>query len=97
LKTIAQALMDYETLDGDQVKDLLEQGFMSHPPKKTTPPPLDEQASTTPANSELQKAEPEVPKDGESGEISESPVPELVKPSEGAGQFDPENPFGDKH
>lgn len=97
LKTIAQALMDYETLDGDQVKDLLEQGFMSHPPKKTTPPPLDEQASTTPANSEAQKAEPEVSKDGESGEISESPVPELVKPSEGAGQFDPENPFGDKH
>ncbi len=40
LDLIADALMEYETLNGEQVADLLEKGMMSHPPAKEEPPPL---------------------------------------------------------
>lgn len=43
LELIANALMEYETLNGEQVADLLENGVMSNPPTKETPPPLPEE------------------------------------------------------
>lgn len=35
---LANALLEYETLDASQVKDLLEKGSMSHPPAHPAPP-----------------------------------------------------------
>jgi cell division protease FtsH len=44
LEAIAKALLEYETLDADQIKDILEHGEMrnppSIPPKQPTPPPI---------------------------------------------------------
>lgn len=40
LDLITDALVTYETLSGDQVRELLENGTMSSPPDKTSPPPV---------------------------------------------------------
>lgn len=41
VELIAKALLEYETLDGDQVKELIETGTMKNPPyKEKAPPPL---------------------------------------------------------
>jgi cell division protease FtsH len=44
LETIAKALLEYETLDAEQIKDIIEHGEMrnppSTPPKQPTPPPI---------------------------------------------------------
>jgi cell division protease FtsH len=44
LEAIAKALLEFETLDGDQIKDIVEHGEMKNPPaappKKPTPPPI---------------------------------------------------------
>ena len=46
LEMIAKALLEYETLDGAQVKDIIEHGEMRNPPTMrpkpptSTPPPL---------------------------------------------------------
>jgi cell division protease FtsH len=46
VEAIANALLEYETLDGDQVKEIIETGEMKNPPASTpkpptsTPPPL---------------------------------------------------------
>ena len=42
LDLLTEALLEYETLDGSQVRDILEKGSMSNPPKKETPPPMPE-------------------------------------------------------
>ncbi len=59
LDAIALALLEYETLDGTHIKDLMKQGFMSDPPehyptKPSAPPPL-----PVPANVKPTRAEPE--------------------------------------
>ena len=47
LETIAKALLEYETLDGKQIRDIIEHGRMSNPPAsgpaskpRNSPPPL---------------------------------------------------------
>lgn len=40
LDLLTEALLEYETLDGTQVRDILEKGFMSSPPVRETPPPM---------------------------------------------------------
>lgn len=52
LEKISLALLEYETLDGKQIQDILENGEMSNPPSAPTPPdppiaPLSEDAPTT--------------------------------------------------
>jgi len=39
VEIIAKALLEYETLDGDQVKDIIETGTMKNPPSITPKPP----------------------------------------------------------
>ncbi|WP_325099526.1 ATP-dependent zinc metalloprotease FtsH [Persicirhabdus sediminis] len=39
LELVTQALIEYETLDGQQIVDLMEKGSMSNPPSSPTPPP----------------------------------------------------------
>jgi len=39
VEAIALALLEYETLDGDQVKEIAETGKMSNPPPRNIPPP----------------------------------------------------------
>jgi cell division protease FtsH len=40
LEIIAKALLDFETLDGAQVRDILDQGYMSNPPAPPQKPPV---------------------------------------------------------
>lgn len=40
LELIADMLTEYETLNGEQISDLLEHGVMKNPPPKEVPPPL---------------------------------------------------------
>ncbi len=42
LLLIADMLMEYETLNGEQIKELLETGEMSNPPVRELPPPVPE-------------------------------------------------------
>lgn len=56
LDAIALALLEYETLDGPQIKDIMEHGHMLNPPKRpdppATPPPVPTQAESKPAKQE---------------------------------------------
>ena len=53
IELIAQALLEYETLDGDQVKDIVNLGYMQNPPetrsKPPPPPPLPKAQGQRPA------------------------------------------------
>ena len=40
LQKIAEALLEYETLDGSQVEDIVKYGEMRNPPPKNVPPPV---------------------------------------------------------
>jgi cell division protease FtsH len=44
LESIAKALLEYETLDAEQIKDIIERGEMRNPPtmppKQSSPPPI---------------------------------------------------------
>ncbi len=44
LETIAKALLEFETLDGAQIRDIIEHGEMKNPPsaptRRSEPPPL---------------------------------------------------------
>ena len=39
LEVIAKALLEYETLDGSQIKEIIEHGRLLNPPPSITPPP----------------------------------------------------------
>lgn len=39
LQAVAEALLEYETLDGEQVKEIIETGKMSNPPSRNIEPP----------------------------------------------------------
>ena len=39
LEVIAKALLEYETLDGSQIKEIVEHGRLINPPKGAAPPP----------------------------------------------------------
>jgi len=51
LEIIANALLEFETIDGQQVRDIVEHGRMTNPPQpppsKVQPPPLKERPETT--------------------------------------------------
>ena len=47
LELISDALIEYETLEGEQVIELLETGKMENPPEKELPPPLPEEEEST--------------------------------------------------
>ncbi|MDP9292063.1 MAG: cell division protein FtsH, partial [Verrucomicrobiota bacterium] len=51
LELIAKALLEYETLEGSQIRDIIETGRMSKPPttnnNKSSPPPLPEERAVT--------------------------------------------------
>ena len=40
LDILTEALLEFETLEGSQVVDILEYGVMKNPPEKVTPPPM---------------------------------------------------------
>ncbi len=56
LEIIATALMEYETLEGEQIKDIVEHGRMLNPPKNKptppAPPPLPKATEARPARPE---------------------------------------------
>ena len=74
LKLIADKLMEFETLSGKQVAELLETGEMTDPPVRQLPPPIpvDEDA---PTDLETPDDEPPAPAE-ESPEEAESPEEE---------------------
>ncbi|MEM9080403.1 MAG: ATP-dependent zinc metalloprotease FtsH [Verrucomicrobiota bacterium] len=49
LDVIAEALMEFETLDGAQIVELMETGEMKNPPKSPKPPEVPDEKPTTPA------------------------------------------------
>ena len=59
LEFIAKALLEYETLDGSQVKEILETGRMQNPPTRPTPPALPPTVSNRPEGAET--IAPELP------------------------------------
>jgi cell division protease FtsH len=64
VELIAKALLEYETLDGDQVKELIETGTMKNPPfKEKAPPPLPPPPSDAAAESS-EPVKPEFPAGG---------------------------------
>ncbi|MEO0447453.1 MAG: ATP-dependent zinc metalloprotease FtsH [Verrucomicrobiota bacterium] len=48
LDAIAGALLEYETLDGDHIRDIMTQGYMSDPPSTPTPPALPDDSQAKP-------------------------------------------------
>ena len=54
LDAIAKALLEYETLNGEQVRDLIELGYMRNPPKPSLP-----QATPMPPPPKTPAKEPE--------------------------------------
>ena len=64
LELIAEALLEYETLDGDHIRDLIEHGEMKNPPRSPKPPVLPQE--NPPAETK------------KSGEEDEGPLPDPV-------------------
>jgi cell division protease FtsH len=60
LELIAQGLLEYETLDGKQIQDILEFGEMKNPPRPTTPPDLPQE---TPPASSVKRSEDDIEND----------------------------------
>lgn len=77
LDLLTEALLEYETLDGLQVREILENGFMSNPPQKEEPPPMpdDDSDDTDPKKLEQDTAE-DTPAE-EAGEGGEEQPPRL--------------------
>ena len=48
LDMLTEALMEFETLEGSQVMDILEYGEMKNPPAKVTPPPMPSEVEEQP-------------------------------------------------
>jgi len=61
LELIAEALLEYETLGGDQICDLIEHGEMKNPPQIPKPPAL---PSDSPSATSSKKGEDDVEDDG---------------------------------
>ena len=68
LELIAQALLEFETLDGAQIMDLIEHGEMKNPPRSPKPPELPHES---PPATPKQKSEDDV-------EDDDGPLPEAV-------------------
>ena len=52
LDLIANALLEFETLDANHIKDLMRDGEMGNPPPSPNPPDLDEQKLKSPKKGE---------------------------------------------
>jgi len=57
VESIAKALLEFETLDGKHIREIVEHGRMINPPKPLPPPPR----STPPPLDTQRPAEPEIP------------------------------------
>lgn len=71
LDAIAKALLEYETLDGSHITDIMQTGTMSNPPqspKPPTPPPVEPNAAPQPAPSKEDK------EDGMQGDLAGVPA-----------------------
>lgn len=65
LDLIAKALLEFETLDGAQIRDLMETGQMSNPPiNEPKPPPLPPPPSADPAPEPTSGPKPDLPPGG---------------------------------
>jgi len=65
VKLIAEALLEFETLEGSQVQDLIELGYMRNPPVVAQkPPPLPPPPTGTPAAEVTKPSEPDYPAGG---------------------------------
>ena len=56
LEAIAQALLEYETIDGSHMKEIMDHGRIINPPKRPTPPDLPEEEA--PPESDEKKKSP---------------------------------------
>ena len=65
VKLIAHALLEFETLEGSQVEDLINLGYMRNPPViAQKPPPLPPPPSNTPSAEVSKPIEPDYPTGG---------------------------------
>ena len=65
VKLIAHALLEFETLEGSQVADLINLGYMKNPPViAQKPPPLPPPPSNTPGAETSKPIEPDFPTRG---------------------------------
>ena len=62
LQLIADKLIEFETLNGKQIEELLEHGYMSNPPVRELPPPLPE-APDAPTDLQTPADQPPSPSD----------------------------------
>lgn len=74
LALIAQALLDYETLSGVQITELLEKGEMSNPPSMPTPPDLPLAPSSEDPKKETPALDEEEGDDPLAGEVVGAPA-----------------------
>lgn len=66
LDLIAEALMEYETLDGAQIMELMETGKMSNPPKSPKPPEVpDDKPKATPSAADSSSKDDDEPLAGD--------------------------------
>ena len=66
LDVIADALMEYETLDGSHIAELMEVGTMSNPPKSPKPPEVpDDKPTATPTSADSSSKDDDEPLAGD--------------------------------
>ncbi len=59
VEKIALALLEYETLDGSHLRDIIDHGEMRNPPTAPKPPPIPEEISKQSASKKSQEEKPE--------------------------------------
>ncbi len=61
LDAIAQALLEYETLEGHHIREIMETGRLQNPPRSPRPPALPAETTTTPEGPADPEADGELP------------------------------------
>jgi len=59
IEKIALALLEYETLDGSHLRDIIEHGEMKNPPTAPKPPPIPDDLSRKPSTKKAEEDRPE--------------------------------------
>ena len=72
VEAIANALLEYETLDGTHIKEIMETGELRNPPKGAQPPDLPPAAGSPPPADG--KRSPDAPADGMPPELAGAPA-----------------------
>lgn len=85
LDRLTEALLEFETLEGSQVADILEYGEMKNPPEKLTPPPM-------PSDVEEEERRDDSAESGKK-DSGEDRKEEAGKPGEEAGPETAPDPF----